>query len=186
MPVVPETKPAWANGIDALNSTNLNAYVRDPLRFLMRKPAAKVRQSVTQSFTSGTWTAVLFGVEDFDTDLDGIGGHSTSSSTSRYTARYPGLYLCGGGISWANNTTGRRGVRWAVNGSSVLGTEVLIQSTAGANVNSVVARTTLIYLDIGDYVELYAMQDSGAALGTAVTADNQPAMSVTWDRMVAS
>lgn len=185
MPAVPETKPTWTNNVDSLSSTNLHAYLRDPLRFLMRKPAAKLRQSVSQAFTTGVWAGLTFGVEDLDDDPDGVGAHSTSSNTARYTARYSGWYLCGGGCSWANNTTNRRGIRWAVNGSSVLGTEVLMQSTSGSNVNSTVAKTMLVRLDEGDYVELQAMQDSGGALGTTITVDNQPSASITWDRLIA-
>lgn len=183
MPAVPETKATWTNAVDALSSTNLHAYLRDPVRFLMRKPAAVLRQVTTpQPFASGTFTAVTFNAEDLDDDVDSIGGHSTSTNTSRYTARYPGWYLLGGGCSFAANATGRRGVRWAVNGTAINGSFVIGPASA-ANETAVAARAMLVLLAEGDYVELQAYQNSGVSLNSVLTGDHQPSMSVTWDRL---
>lgn len=183
MPVVPETKAAWVNNVDALSSTNLNAYLRDPVRFLMRKPAAMLRQVTTpQPFASGSFVPVTFNAEDLDDDMDSVGGHSTSTNTSRYTARYPGWYLVGGGCSWSANATGRRGVRWAVNGTAINGSFVVIPA-ASANETAVAARAMLVPLNEGDYVELQAYQSSGVSLNSVLTVDHQPSMSVTWDRL---
>jgi len=40
------------------------------------------------------------------------------------------------------------------------------------------ARSKIVELDVGDYVEMIAFQDSGSTLATAVTATQQPTMSV--------
>lgn len=180
MPAVPETKTAWTNNVDALSSTNLNAYIRDPIRFLMKPPIAKLRHIVTQSLTNGTAVPITFTSEIVDTDIDGIGGHSTSTNTSRYTARYPGWYEISGGVSFASSGTGIRLASWAVNGSNIPGSDALIPTAGSGNSTRLPTRTELVYLDIGDYVELKALQTSGGALNTAVTNDEQATMNVTW------
>ncbi|MEK8108646.1 hypothetical protein NKG94_34420 [Micromonospora sp. M12] len=179
MPVVPETKTAWTNGVDALNSTNLNAYIRDPLKFLMSPPRAKLRQTSVQTLTTGVAAALLFQAETVDTDVDGIGGHSTSSNTSRYTARYPGWYQVSGGCSFATNVTGLRLLRWAVNGATITGNDVSLVPVTGSSTR-MPARTELVLLDIGDYVELLAQQTSGGNLNTAVSTEEQSTMNVIW------
>ncbi|MFI6266164.1 hypothetical protein [Micromonospora sp. NPDC051006] len=179
MPAVPETKATWTDNTDALNSTNLNAYLRDPIRFLMNPPRAKLRQAVAQTLTTGVLTALTFTAETVDTDLDGIGGHSTSSNTSRYTARYPGWYQISGGCTFASSATGIRLLRWAVNGTNILGNDVLVGAVSG-NTTRISARTELVPLDIGDYVELFAQHTAGANLNTNVSAEEQSTMNVIW------
>lgn len=177
MPVVPSQR-TWADE-DALDTTNLNGSVSGPLRHLLNPPIAELRQTAAQSLPNNTWTGVIFDLEDVDTDVDGVGGHSTVSNRHRYTARYPGWYQCSGGVGFATNTTGIRGVRWAVNGTGLSGNQATAAPTTGA-VASVPARTKYIYLDEGDFVELQAFQSSGGALNTAVTADQQPSASIRW------
>ncbi|MBM0275317.1 hypothetical protein [Micromonospora tarensis] len=179
MPAIPETKTAWTNGVDALNSTNLNAYVRDPIKFLMNPPRAKLRQIAIQTLTTSVLTPITFTAETVDTDVDGIGGHSTSTNTSRYTARYPGWYQASGGVSFGNVSTGIRLLRWAINGSNVAGTDVLLNPVNG-NTTRMPARTELVPLDVGDYVELMAQQTTGANLNTVVSAEEQSSMNVLW------
>lgn len=184
MPAVPLTKATWADGVDPLNSTNLHAYLRDPINFIMNKPAAVVRQSAAQSLANSVWVSLTMGVEDLDDDPDGVGGHSTVSNTSRYTARYSGWYWIGGGVSIVANATGNRGCRWAVNGTAVNGGSVLLPPTATGSAR-VPARGMLLFLNEGDYLELQGTQSSGAALNTSVPGEEQACMSVAWDRLAA-
>ncbi|MEU4594377.1 hypothetical protein [Micromonospora aurantiaca (nom. illeg.)] len=184
MPVVPETKATWTNGVDPLNSTNLHAYVRDPIRFLMHKPSAVLRQSTAQSLTSATWVPLTMGTEDLDDDPDGIGGHSTVSNTSRYTARYPGWYWLGGGVTVTANANGTRGCRWAVNGTPVNGGSVVLPATSSGGTR-VPARAHLVFLFEGDYVELQGTQSSGGSLNTIINGEEQASMCIAWDRLAA-
>ncbi|MFG2054763.1 hypothetical protein ACGFI9_12100 [Micromonospora sp. NPDC048930] len=185
MPAVPQTKASWTNGVDALNSTNLNASLRDPLTFLMNRPAARLVQTVAQSIPSGgTFTAVTFTTEVEDTDPDGIGGHSTVTNTSRYTCRYPGLYLLGGGVGFSQNVTNARGCAWLLNGAVVDGSDVMLMAvTVGATATRVPARPWLMRLAEGDYVELGAFQNSGGALATVAGGAAASSMSVAWMRL---
>ena len=179
MPAVPETKAGWTNGVDALNTTNLNAYLRDPIAFLMRPPHANLRQTATQAIANGVTTAVAFNTEDVDTDVDGVGGHSTTTTNSRYTARYAGWYQLSGGVCFASNATGYRFARWLLNGAAVPGSEVRISATA-TSITQVSARTVEVYLNVGDYVELGASQSTGASLSTSATDPDQSSMTVRW------
>lgn len=170
MPVVP-TPPTIAPGI--LTSSKLNQ-IRDVERFYGNPPTALLRQTSPQSIPNSVWTSINFDVEDVDSDVDLAGGHSTSVNTSRYTARYPGWYLVSGGITWS--TAGFRPTRWAVNGVALIGTSIGDSSS-----QNVPARTHLVYLAAGHFVELQGFQNSGGALNTAADgADNESTMTVKW------
>lgn len=162
-------------------SSEMNTFVRDPLLFLFSKPAAELRQTVAQSIPNVTWTSITFDVEDLDSDPAGTGGHSTSSNTSRYVAVYAGWYRVSGGVEFAINATGQRACAWAVNGTLVAASRTLISATAALGMG-VPAKTKLVFLNIGDYVEMQVYQNSGGALNTAVVAEGAPSMSVVWER----
>lgn len=183
MPAVPETKATWVNNVDALSSTNLHAYLRDPLRFLMRRPIAKLRQGTVQTLGNNMLTPVNFQLETVDSDVDGVGGHSTSTNISRYTARYPGWYRVSGGCSWAANATGIRLLRWLLNGSPVPGTDVLVNGVNG-NTTRLATRSELIPLAEGDYLELGALQSSGGNLATVVAVEEQATFNIVWEAML--
>lgn len=182
MPSVP-TQRTWADS-DALNTTNLNGSVSDPIEFLLNLPAAQVRQTSAQSISNAAPTALTFGAEDLDDDMDGASAHSTVTNTSRFTANYSGWYLCSGGVCFATDADGRRGTRWAVNGTAINGSEAFLPAF-GTATTSVPSRTMLIFLTAGDYVELLAYHEAGAALNTAVTTTQQPHMTVIWARLAA-
>lgn len=166
--------------VDGVYTTaEANTYLRDPLLFLLKPPLAELRQTVAQSIPNGTFTAVLFDTEDVDQDYLGGGGHSTSSNTSRYTANFAGWYQVSGGVSIAANAVGVRGCYWYVNGSPLNGTESMSVNSGATNHGSV-ARTKHVFLNLGDYVELFCYQTSGAPLNTAVSTFAQSSMTVRW------
>lgn len=171
---VPDTHD-FADGI--FLSSEANAYIRDPIRFLLNRPVAELRQSATQSLSNTTWTSITYDVEDLDTDA----AHSTSSNTSRFTAPYAGWYQVSGGVEFAVSATGQRGVAFAVNGTLVNASRVFVSATAATGM-SVPARTKLVFLNVGDYVEVQAWQNSGGALNTFSSAEAASSMSVVWVR----
>jgi len=134
--------------------------------FLLKPPQARLRQIVSQSLPNGVPTALTFTAFDVDTDYLGNQGHSNSVNPSRYTVNWPGQYECSGGVSFNANATGARGCYWAVSGTRVLGCEVVTPTTPGGPNHGSTARGELIYLNIGDYVELWGYQTSGAPLTT--------------------
>ena len=176
MATVPTTHD-FTDGI--VTSSEDNAYIRDPIKFLLSPPRAMLRQTTLQPLTTGVAAALAFQAEDVDDDVDGVGGHDNAVNNTRYTARYPGRYLLGGGVGFVANVTGRRGCYWAVDGAAVNGSMTALPATAVLEAN-VPARAISVYLNTGDYVELVAFQESGGTLNTNVTTFNQPSMSVLW------
>lgn len=176
MAAVPEA-PTITDGITP--SSKWNEF-RDAIRFLENPPLAELRQSVAQPLPHATWTAITLDLEDEDTDVDGIGGHSTSVNTSRFTARYPGWYDLGGGVSVVVSGAGVRGAKFQVVGIDVNGSQALFPTQASFS-NIITAHKKQVYLGVGDYVELLGYQSSGGALNTSVSpAVEQSHMSVRW------
>lgn len=180
MPVIPIAKIVpWADN-DALNTTNVNAYLRDPIRFLLAAPLCRLRQTTAALTATGTWTDMPFTTEDIDTDPDGVGGHSTSANTARFTARYPGWYDVGGAVAFISNATGNRGVRLAINGTAVNGSETLTPAVNGTT-SEAVLRPMTVLLDEGDYITLQGFQTSGGALNT-IAGIGSTTLDVRWAR----
>lgn len=135
------------------------------------------RQSTTQSFTSGTWAAVVF---DSDlTDNEGgsfMGVWSSETDPSRVTPNVPGVYLASGLGSFENNSTGWRGARIWVNS-----TEVASNTTRVASTNHVFSVPTPMVSAVmngsTDYFELAQAQGSGATLATS-TGVQRPSLRV--------
>lgn len=150
--------------------------------FLLNRPAAQYRQSATQTVATATFTSITFtAAEELDTDPSSTGGHSTSSNTSRFTAVYPGWYLCSGAVCFTLNATGMRGSRWAVNGSAVNASAILLPTHA-SNVVVVPLRSMLIFLNAADYVEPQGYQASGGNLDTFATGEYQSGVMHEWAR----
>ena len=177
MAVVPVLPPVVAGGV--YPSSSVSALVV-AVFYAMNPPRFQVRQTVAQSLANNVWTSLNFDVEDVDDDPSHIGGHSTSVNTSRFTAVYPGWYRMGGCSSNDANVTGIRGARWAVNGSALnIGGTVMNATTASIVV--IPAPADLVFLNVGDYVELQGLQTSGGALNVSILATAQATMNGTWE-----
>src|SRR5687768_6467817 len=154
----------------------MNDNVTAVMAWLLAPAVLRLRQTVSQNLTSGTAAALTFTTED----VDSTGMHSTVSNTSRATAVYPGWYWTGGGACVAANATNARATQWAVNGTNLDGSDAQIQASA-SGVTCVPARSILVYLNVGDYLELKAFQNSGTSpLATGVTGSNQSSMDLHW------
>lgn len=176
MATVPALR-TWTAG-EIVTAAMLNANVRDSINYLLAPPAAALRQTSAQSLGNAAWTALTFDTEDVDND----NAHSTSTNTSRYVAQTAGWHrVNGGNVGFAANSTGRRGTRLAVNGSELNGGQC-VGYIAGANavVQAIVGRD--VFLNVGDYLEVQAFQESGANLNTAVVGGQQPSLTVAWVR----
>lgn len=169
MAVVPTPPTFGANAIPL--STQLNQ-IRDVLRYLQSPPRCLLRQTVVQSIpTAGTGAALAWDTHDQDT----AGGHSTTVNNSRYTAQYAGWYQISGGVVLSSGV-GRREVWFRVNGTDVAASESGIHLGTAAIITGPNSRIGEIYLNVGDYVELIAYQDSGGAVNTWITGTGQPGM----------
>lgn len=156
----------------------MNTNIRDAGNFWLARPLAILRQTVAQSIPNAAWTDITMDTEDIDRD----GGHSTVTNTARYTSPTAGYLMLSGGVSYAANATGYRGARFALNATQTnYSAVVLMTVTVAATVTDVPARTIIQPVNgTTDYVTVQGVQNSGGALNTAVSAGDQPYMTVLW------
>jgi len=169
---VPRT---WTNG-EFVTDTIMNGStgIRDALNFLKDPPRARIRQTTLQSLTNNVSTALNFQTEDFDNDAI----HDPASVT-RLTCKTAGTYQLWGACSFVGNATGRRGLKWQVNGVDVPASQI-IQPAAAASGLDLSARVVTLALVVNDFVELCAFQDSGGALNTSVTSPGGSSAEMRW------
>jgi hypothetical protein len=153
-----------------------NTNINGPISWLLARAILEVRSGATQTIATATFTSITYDTEDVDSD----GMHSTVTNTSRATAVHPGWYRFSGGNTWASNATGRRGYRGMVNGAVINGTSVLMPATLAAAVGPAY-RTKLYFLNVTDYFEFQAFQDSGGNLATLNSAADQSSMTGVWE-----
>lgn len=154
-----------------------NSNVRDTASFLLMLPIATVFQTASQGVSAGSTGAPV----NFDsTAVDSYGGHSNSTNNSRYTAQVAGWYLVGGSVPMNGTASGTyRKSQVAVNGSVVAyATAQVPQVNSATTATAVAVSPTIVYLNVGDYVQLYAISDAAVTLSPNST--NQAYMTVVW------
>lgn len=173
--LVPTTRLFQAG--EQLTGSMLNQTVTSLGNFMLGKPVAFLYQTTAMTSPNGiktTNTAVLFDSETVDRD----GAHSTSSQTSRYTAKTPGYYRVSGVIVYDNPGAQMVSALVGKNGSIVVGgeTRVLGQS----NYQSVQTPMTLVYMNgTTDYVEIYG-RVATTATNTVCSSPLFSSMTVEW------
>lgn len=116
----------------------------------------KVYHSMEQSIAHNVNTVLLFNSERFDTD-----NLYTPAASGRLTCNTAGVYLIGGTVAFALNSTGARQIFLALNGITPIASEVVAATNSGP---TVLTLSTIYALSVGDFVQLLAYQNSGAAL----------------------
>lgn len=174
MTAVPVTR-TWVAGEVVLDS-HFNNNIRDVLNFLLAPPIVQARQTVAQSLTNGVFADLTFTTED----VDSAGMHSNVTNTPRFTAVYAGWYRYSGSAAFAASATGRRLTKWSLNGSDIAGSGLYLPATA-ASVQSMPAKTMLIFQNVSDFVILAAAQESGGSINTAVGSVDQSVVNAKWE-----
>lgn len=150
----------WVAG-ETVTAAIMNTHVRDNLSYLAAPPVFVGEQLTLQSIPNNTLTAITFDTEVIDTE----NGHSTSTNPSRYTVTIPGYFDVDALVLYNNNGTGARRAAIAVNGTEIIEANYMtvtgVVSTSAATVATIVGP-----LNIGDYIETFALQNSGGALNT--------------------
>ena len=151
--------------------------VRDNFETLAKPPRVRVRRTTDLSIPNAVHTAVAWASVVRDVDFDGTLAHWSSSAPTRFTSRRTGTYLVGFSAFFSVNGTGQRQMGVKVNGS-VPERQLAYYSPASAA--SFVGASVMGEVDLnsGDFIEVYAYQDSGAAL--AITAVLLPFFSMRW------
>lgn len=154
-------KPVPANGVAGVDVTAAfwNAQVRDAVTYLLGPPLCKATTSVAVSIPNGAFTPLALNTNTVDT----YSGHSTVTNNSRYVAQISAWYWVSGGAQWASNATGIRDGEFAVNGVALAETADA-RLSIGAGTSTSMGIPGPVFLNAGDYVELWIFQNSGAAL----------------------
>jgi hypothetical protein len=166
---MPLPVPSPANGVAGVDVSAAfwNAQVRDAVTFALNPPICVMYQTAAQTINTGSFAPINFDTNEVDT----YNGHSTTTNTSLYVAQVAGWYQCSGVVVFAAHTdTAKRQAGWIKNGTGL----PFVASTGGtpnntsADVDPVVAPTRLIFFNVGDFVQLFGEQSSGANFSTGV------------------
>ena len=124
--------------------------------------------SASLTLANNTNTEVTFNSELYDTD----GFHSTSTNTARITvpAGKAGYYYVYANVEYGNSATGGRETQIRKNGA-VTDAVTTYQNFSGGDFS--MQTSLLVYLAVGDYVSLYAYQNSGGNLTLYLAKDYQ-------------
>jgi hypothetical protein len=119
--------------------------------------ACRLRRSTSQSISNASITLVALDTSDHDTDAMG------DLSNERIVVQRDGFYLVAGGGQWAVNGNGVRALSLRKNG-----TNIVQDIRPGHAIYDVLSHLSdLLYLVEGDYIDMTAYQDSGAALNAS-------------------
>lgn len=152
-----------------------NANIYNGLTFLLNPPIFHGVQISAQSLATSTWTAIALD----STTVDSYGGHSNTTNNSRYVAQVAGWYQVSGVFAINTNVTGFRAARLQVNGTALAASNAYTNNM-GSNNTTVNTPTRLVFLNVGDYVELAGWQNSGGSLSTTVLTEFASALNVLW------
>jgi hypothetical protein len=135
-------------------------------------PAVRVTNSGDEATSDGVYATMTFNTSQYDN----AAMHSSSTNTSRLTARTTGVYDISGQVAWTGNAVGTRELIIMKNGAAFIG-----RSSIAANTTSVVEQQVSAQVDLraGEYVELLARQNSGGQLNV-IAEDNEPMFAMHW------
>jgi len=163
------TGRVWNNGPKALND------------FLSNRPSfLGSRGAVFFGIANNAWTAVPWLAGLLDTDL----GYNSSVNSSRYTCQVAGWYWVKGAVAWDGSGAsgasgaGRIDAAIAKNGGIIVGSSQFL--TRGNLVNSGQQASALVQLAVGDYVELWVRQETGATQYLYSAFDTLNGLQVLW------
>lgn len=159
-----------------LTATQLNT-MKAASDFWALTPRAYVYQSAVTSIanSAASWTLLPMQAEVFDIVQSGDSPmHDTTTDPSRIYIRTAGKYEINGQVQIVLNSAGYRAAQVRLNaaGSGSGGTQLALNvvDASSAALVSLPIPTVEVALSAGDYVELFAQQNSGSALNTIVGA----------------
>lgn len=159
-----------------LTAAQLNE-MKAAVDFWALTPRAYVYQSSVTSVanSAASWTLLPMQAEVFDIVQSGDSPmHDTTTDPSRIYIRTTGKYEINGQVQIVLNSAGYRAAQVRLNaaGSGSGGTRLALNvvDASSAALVSLPIPTVEVALTAGDYVELFAQQNSGGALNTIVGA----------------
>lgn len=171
---LPVPSPRTFGVSEVETAANLNS-LRDAITFALNPPIVRVSQTSVQTLTTNVWTAI----SQDTTIVDSYGMHSNVTNNTRCTAVVAGWYWVSGAVAFAASATGTRGARLAVNGGVIQGSAQFGPPSASGSFASVTTSMPL-FLNVGDYVELQGVQNSGGNLNTLSATDLDSTLALVW------
>jgi len=166
--------PTLAVG-DKLTAARWNT-VASAIAFQLNPPEAMCTNTAGTSIPNNSETVVPMAGETVDTGPSWDGAmHSTSTNTSRITITTAGRYDIDGLIAFAANATGRRVCNMRLNANGTGGAGTLLRAFSWP---STLTSADFCYLPVrtsedlavGNVIELFAFQTSGAGLALSSAA----------------
>jgi hypothetical protein len=144
------------------------------MSWMLTRPTVSAYASSNQSFTTGTTALVALNAHPdeyaaIDTMHDGTGGTYPNSRVVFVTA---GLYIVLAHQLWATQSGGnrlidlRKNAGGSASGGTRIGHDARAPASGGVCTNTIV---TLEAFNANDYVEMFAVQDSGSTVATVAT-----------------
>ena len=137
-----------------LTASDLNADLRDNMSNIDAGYGCRVATTTTQTFATGTWTALAFDAETFDDDTM----HDNSTNNSRVTIKEAGRYLIIGSARFRFNSTVNRALAIYKNGAAVFINGTFPPYAADFDWVNIVG---VLPLEADDYIELYGYHTRG-------------------------
>lgn len=135
-------------------------------------PQARVYNSANLSIASGAFSVLTFNTESYDEG----DCHSTSSNTSALFAPVAGIYQINGQFLFDSTGGGSRTCKLRVNGATDIAFGGPFGFTYATAVNQPITVGTQYRMSAGDYVEMLAFQDSGAAKNVVASGVASPTL----------
>lgn len=154
--------PSSFNVGQQVNSTQMQSLSDSVTWIYNGRPLVSAYQTTNASLANQTWVTMTMPNVEFDTATGMAFGNGVYD---HYTSRVSGWYLVIGNASvGASGSAGRScAIRLVVNGLTVAGiSSAPLDMSNGSKVNIV----RMVYLAVGDYLQLQAYQDSGATINT--------------------
>lgn len=144
-----------------------------------RPPMAKAHRDAVQNIPTGTWTAVEFDVEEWDTD-----GIWSSTASERFNINTAGKYRCEFSAGVGGSSLGTfRGVQIQVDSTADTaanpGVRNIIAAEIGPNSFALSVADTFA-LTSTQFISCLIIQNTGSNLATSTAANVRPRVSVMW------
>lgn len=135
-----------------------------------KRPAARLRGNANQAIPNATFTALALATVDVDSETMWSAAYPT-----RLTCKVAGVYVVGASVYWASAAGSQRQLLLMVNGATVIA-----RGVSGTSEQPGQSISTCWPFAVGDYLEAYVYQDSGAGLNALSDQANSPTV---WARL---
>jgi hypothetical protein len=148
--------PTAPTDLGAGSEILVNGLLKVAGKSLTSPPAARVKMTAVQSVPDLTQTVINWNAEDYDN----ASMHDNVTNNGRLTAPVAGVYAIKCHLAFAASATGFRDMRFRLNGTTEFAWTAVGPPSGG---NAVLALATDYSLAAGDYVEVRAYHNIGAA-----------------------